>query len=192
MLDVTFSSEYASLGLKMIKKNRFKRIIKEQKNFVYNYAYYFTGTREDAEDLTQEVLLKIWQNMDTVRKGITKSWVSAVTRNLCIDWARRKSVRPDMSTSVEPEDFEQFPSPSLEVSGAEQEELRGHIEAAIGRLPEKIRSAIILREIEDLKYEEISEVLDIPLNSVKSYIHRGRRMLREQLSPLYKNEYCRS
>ena len=70
-------------------------------------------------------------------------------------------------------------------------ELRKMIERAIAELPEKLRSVIILREIEDLKYEEISDVLDMPVNSVKSYIHRGRRLMRTRLSSIYKDEYHR-
>lgn len=177
--------------MKNMERIRFKRIVKEHKDFIYNYAFYFTGTREDAEDLTQEVLLRIWQNMDTVRKGMTKSWISKVTRNLCIDWARRRKARPDMAGSLESEDHDRIPSLVIKEPGVEGKELRKHIEKAIAMLPEKLRSAIILREVEDLKYEEISEVLNIPLNSVKSYIHRGRRLLREQLSTLYTDEYCR-
>ena len=175
----------------MIQKIRFKSIANAYKDFIFTYAYYFTGTREDAEDVTQEVLLKIWQNMDTLRKGITKSWVSTVTRNLCIDWARWRTARPDMTIAADAEDDDQFSAPPVHISTAEQNELRSTIEKAIARLPEQLRSVVILREIEELKYEEISEVLDIPLNSVKSYIHRGRRLLREQLTALYKDDYCR-
>jgi len=175
----------------MIQKIRFKGFVTAYKDFIFNYAYYFTGTREDAEDVTQEVLLKIWQNMDRLQKGMTKSWVSTVTRNLCIDWARRRGARPDMTASGEPEELERIPLRSCGEHGVDRNELRGHIEEAISRLPETLRSVIILREIEDLKYEEISDALNIPLNSVKSYIHRGRRMLREELSPLYKDEFCR-
>jgi RNA polymerase sigma factor (sigma-70 family) len=187
---VTILLRKTSLRLKMTEKVRLKRIIKEHKDFIFTYAYYFTGTREDAEDMTQEVLLKIWQNMDMVRKGITRSWISTVTRNVCIDWARRRGARPDMTTSGEPEELDRLPSLSMGQSGAERAELRKHLKAAIARLPEKIRSTIILREIEGWKYEEIGEMLNMPLNSVKSYIHRGRRMLREQLSHLYQDELC--
>ena len=172
-----------------MKKAQFKRVVKQYKDFIYSYAYYSTGTHEDAEDLTQEVLLKIWENMDSLRFGLTKSWVSKVTRNLCIDWSRRRNVRPETPVPLGPEEGDlAFPSPSEEPY-FERAELRRKIEEAIAKLPEKLRSVIILREIEDLKYEEISDVLNLPLNSVKSYIHRARRLLREQLSPIYENEY---
>ena len=172
-----------------MKKAQFKRVVKQYKDFIHSYAYYFTGTQEDAEDLTQEVLLKIWENMDSLRFGLTKSWVSKVTRNLCIDWLRRRGARPETPISFESEDREFEVSAPLEESDVEREELKKNIEVAITKLPEKLRSVIILREIEDLKYEEISEVLNIPINSVKSYIHRGRRLLREQLSVIYENDY---
>lgn len=168
---------------------QFKRVVKQYKDFIYSYSYYFSGTHEDAEDLTQEVLIRIWENMDSLRLGPTKSWVSKVTRNVCIDWARRRRARPEAPVSLQSEDCEfDFPAP-FEESGAEKEEMKRNIKKAIAKLPEKLKSVIILREIEDLKYEEISDVLNMPLNSVKSYIHRGRRLLREQLSAIYEDEY---
>ena len=175
----------------MMKKAQFKRVVNQHKDFIYSYAYYFTGTCEDAEDLTQEVLLRIWENMDSLRFGLTKSWISKVTRNICIDWLRRRGARPETPLSFESEDRElDVPAPFHEPE-VERDELRRTIEKAIAKLPEKLRSVIILREIEDLKYEEISDVLDMPINSVKSYIHRGRRLMRDQLSSIYKNEYSR-
>ena len=71
---------------------------------------------------------------------------------------------------------------------AESSDLRGHIMEALSRLQEPHRSIIVLREIQDMKYEQISETLALPLNTVKSYLHRGRRMLREQLSEVLKHE----
>ncbi|UCE17796.1 MAG: RNA polymerase sigma factor [Gemmatimonadota bacterium] len=172
-----------------MKTAQFKRVAQQYKDFIYSYAYYFTGTREDAEDLTQEMLLKIWENMDSLRLGLTKSWVTKVTRNLCIDWLRRRGARPETPPPLDSGERDpDLPAPFVE-SDVETEELRRNIKKAIAKLPEKSRSVIILREIEDLKYEEISEVLDMPINSVKSYIHRGRRLLRQHLSAIYENDY---
>ena len=168
---------------------QFKRVVKQYKDFIYSYAFYFSGTREDAEDLTQEVLIRIWENLGSLRLGPTKSWVSKVTRNMCIDWERRRRARPETPVALQSEDCEfDVPAP-FEETGAEKEEMRRNIEKTIAKLPEKLKSVIILREIEDMKYEEISDVLSMPINSVKSYIHRGRRMLREQLSAIYEDEY---
>ena len=175
-----------------MRQSQFKRIVRQYKDFIYNYAYYFTGLREDAEDLTQEVLLRMWHHVDSLRLGPTKSWVATVTRNMCIDWARRRRPEADSPVPLETEDRHLELGAPLEEAGAERGELREKIEEAIAQLPEKVRSVIILREIEDMKYEEISHVLNMPLNSVKSHIHRGRRLLRERLRVLYESEYQRS
>ncbi|MFQ6093620.1 MAG: RNA polymerase sigma factor [bacterium] len=174
-----------------MKEIQFERVVRQYKDLIYSYAYYFSGTREDAEDLTQEVLLRIWQSLDSIRVGPTKSWVSKVTRNLCIDWARRKRTRLDSPISLEARNRDEGLRAPLVEPSAERADLRRRIEGAIARLPEKLRTVIILREIGDLKYEEISQVLDMPLNSVKSYIHRGRRLLRERLRALYEDQYLR-
>ena len=114
-----------------MKKAQFKRAVKQYKDFVYSYAYYFTGTREDAEDIAQEVLLKIWENMDALRFGLTKSWVSKVTRNLCIDWLRRRGARPETPLSLDTEERDlDFPAPSEEPH-VEREELRRNIKKAV-------------------------------------------------------------
>ena len=164
-------------------------IMKQQKDFIYSYAYYFSGSRENAEDLTQEVLIKIWQNLESVKNGPKRAWVAKVTRNLCIDWARSGKLK---NRALVPLD-ERLPEPSVSARHVEQaverRDLRKRIEAAIARLPEKLRGLIILREIQNLKYEEIAEALNMPLNTVKTNIHRGRRLLRELLSPVIEHTY---
>jgi RNA polymerase sigma-70 factor (ECF subfamily) len=167
-----------------MKQNRFGDIMNRYKNFIFSYAYYFSGSRENAEDLTQEVLLRIWQNMDSLRVGPTKSWIAKVTRNLCIDWARRKNPASDASIPLEEVENQPKSHPRSVEQTIEREEVRSALKAAIARLPENLRTPIILREIEDMKYEEIGEALDMPLNSVKVNIHRGRRLLRERLRNL--------
>jgi RNA polymerase sigma-70 factor (ECF subfamily) len=172
-------------------QKRFGEIMERYKDFIYSYTYYFSGSRENAEDLTQEVLLRIWQNMGSIKLGPTKSWVSKVTRNLCIDWTRRKHSPLDASVPLENLDSRPETGPHRAEELLEEKELRERLRGAIARLPERYRSLIILREIEHLKYEEISDTLEMPLNSVKVNIHRARRLLRESLKPLYENQMIR-
>jgi RNA polymerase sigma-70 factor (ECF subfamily) len=172
-------------------QKRFGEIMERYKDFIYSYAYYFSGSRETAEDLTQEVLFRIWRNLDSIKLGPTTSWVSRVTRNLCIDWTRRKQSPLDASVPLETVDCRAESRPHRTLELLEEKELREKLQDAIARLPERYRSVVILREIEHLKYEEISEALDMPLNSVKVNIHRARRLLRESLKPLYENEMSR-
>jgi RNA polymerase sigma-70 factor (ECF subfamily) len=172
-----------------MQKNRFETIVHQYKDSIYSYAYYFSGSPENAEDLTQGVLLKIWQGLDRLRMEPARSWVMKITRNHCIDWFRSQRPKDRASVPLAEQDHPSEPGVYSAERDVQRMELRETILRAISRLPEKLRSLIILREIEDMKYEEISHALDMPLNSVKASIHRGRRLLREHLSSLYEREY---
>jgi len=169
----------------------FESIVEEHKDRAFTYACYFLGNREDAEDVIQEMLLRLWRNFRSIPEHAIGRWILRVTRNLCIDAARQKKRAQVVTTTNDGgplletllRDASENPLRALERTN-----LRDQIEAAIRELPEPIRSLIILREIQDLKYEDISHVMKIPLNSVKVYIHRGRRQLREKLRSLYRDE----
>ena len=173
----------------MMKRTRFERVMNRYKDYIYNYAYYFSGSREQAEDLTQEVLLKIWRNVDSLGEGPGKSWIHKVTKNHCIDWYKKRKQVDRSTLPFDADDPVMSRGASHVEEDFERNDLMAEIEAAIARLPEALREIIILREIEEMKYEEISRLLDIPLNTVKVNIHRGRRFLREELGRLYKREY---
>jgi RNA polymerase sigma-70 factor (ECF subfamily) len=173
----------------MMKRARFERVMNRYKDYIYNYAHYFSGSRDHAEDLTQEVLLKIWRNFDSLREEPGKSWIHKVTRNHCIDWYK-KGKKIDLSSSPLDDNDPEMNPPVFHVEqDFERQDLRSRIETAIARLPETLREIIILREIQEMKYEEISRLLDMPLNTVKVNIHRGRRLLREHLGYLYESKY---
>jgi len=170
---------------------RFERIMKKYRNAIYSYAYYFSGSHEDAEDLTQEALIKIWRNMPVMRPFPGKSWVMKVTRNHCIDWARAR--KTDCAGLVSPGAAAHYckVSESHIIRNVDRNELKKKIEAAIAGLPVCLRETIILREIQGMKYEEISRALDMPLNTVRANIHRGRRLMREHLNAAYGREFQR-
>ncbi|UCG53040.1 MAG: sigma-70 family RNA polymerase sigma factor [Candidatus Latescibacterota bacterium] len=161
----------------------FRRIVDQHRHRVYTFAFYSLGSHEEAEDVTQEVLIRLWQNWTKLDRRRLPAWLSRVTRNACVDRARQRraySLRVvagglggEMSDGVSVE-----PSPEAQ---AETKELREHIRRALTKIEEPYRSIMILREIQEMKYEEIAGALDLPLNTVKSYLHRGRRMLRDQL-----------
>ena len=127
-------------------------------------------------------LMKVWRSLDTVRGCPSKCWIMKVTRNHCIDWARAVKSR---SRRAVPLDAERGPLKISErhiVKNAERGDLKKKIESAVSGLPAHLRETIILREIQGMKYEEISQALQVPVNTVKAHIHRGRRLLRERLS----------
>ncbi len=163
---------------------KFRSLVDQHRHRVYTFAYYTLGNREEAEDVTQEVLVRLWQNQGELADATLPAWISRVTRNACIDTIRRR--RAYRSRVVASGDGEEMvdgisaePSPE---AAAEASELRARIHEALADLQEPYRSIVIFREIQDMKYDEISRSLELPLNTVKSYLHRGRRMLREKLS----------
>jgi len=162
---------------------RFRELVSKHKDWVFTFAVYNLGNREEAEDVTQEVLMRLWKNMESLKSETISAWIRRVTTNACIDTVRkRRAYRARIVASGEVEDFSQAVSHELDPSvSAEGSELRGHIRRALSALEEPYRSIVIQREIQGLKYNEISEALQLPLNTVKSYLHRARRMLRDEL-----------
>ena len=155
---------------------------------VYGFALYLLGRPSAAQDVTQEVLLKLWERLDTVDEARLVAWLMRVTRNACIDAHRRqRSYR--RVVGVAPDDgLGQAPAAdALPDAWAEAADFQARLRGALAALAEPYRSIVILREVQELTYEEISGAMDLPLNTVKVYLHRGRKKLRHHLSP----EYCR-
>lgn len=138
----------------------------------------------DADDVTQEVFIRIWQQEDKFNLVSAKSWIMRTTHNLCIDFLRRRAVLLKKGNEItesmeeEIEDRSGFGNP---VQQAENSNLDLIIKRAIKNLPGSIKSVFVLYEIEGLKYKEISKVLDMPVNSVKVYLLRARIKLQEEL-----------
>ena len=162
---------------------RFRKLCEEHRDRIFTFARYYLGNREDAEDATQEVLLRLWDNWREVEAGRLPGWITRVTRNACLDaLRRRKSYRSVVSGEDGTEVVERTsggdPGPEVAV---EAKEFRERLERALETLPEAYRSVVVLREIQGMKYDEIGAALGLPLNTVKVYLHRGRRALREEL-----------
>lgn len=172
---------------------QYKQAVQEYRNNIYNYAYYYLRNREEAEDVAQEVLIKLWNNWDSIDQSLLQPWLIRVTRNASIDALRkRKSYRSrvvkdaDEYTMLSATTSE--PQPDKVTEG---KDIRGRIEDALEQVKEPYRTVVILREIQDMKYEEISQALEIPLNTVKVYLHRGRHMMRNILRKATNNEIDR-
>ena len=156
---------------------RFRQLCREHRDRIYTFAWYYMGNREDAEDITQEVLLRLWRHRPSNDAEGAAAWLTRVARNACLDaLRRRRSYRAVISA--------QDPEPALRqarASGSERAELQLNLEAALTRLDSPYREIVILREIQGLPYGDISRSLDLPLNTVKVYLHRGRKRLRALL-----------
>ena len=165
----------------MIKDVEFRETLERYSNLVYGTAWYATGNEADAADITQDVFIKYWIHIDQVSAPAIKSWLLKVTRNRCIDFYRKKRefLYPNGngdSTNVVSVVADHRPGPEQQT---EQYDRWNRLLTAIRKLPIRMRLIIILREIHQLSYEEISNCLDIPLGSVKVTLHRSRKKLFE-------------
>jgi RNA polymerase sigma-70 factor (ECF subfamily) len=145
---------------------------------IYNLCYRFTGRVEEAEDLTQEVFIKVFQTLKSydAAQGTFSTWLNRVARNHLVDHYRR--TRKDRVTSSLEDELpmaEERPSPHMEPAGqVESRERREILQLALDKLSPDLREAVILRDLHDLDYEEIALVLKVPQGTVKSRINRGR------------------
>jgi RNA polymerase sigma-70 factor (ECF subfamily) len=147
---------------------------------VFRLAYRLTGNRHDAEDLTQDVFVRVFRSLDAYTPGTFEGWLHRITTNLFLDNVRRKArIRFDAL----PEDAERLPgkmpSPAAEI---DDRLFDPDVQHALDALPPDFRAAVVLCDIEGLSYEEIAATLDVKLGTVRSRIHRGRAQLREALA----------
>jgi RNA polymerase sigma-70 factor (ECF subfamily) len=162
---------------------RFRKLAEEYGDRVYTFALYSLRRPEEAEDVTQEVLVKLWQYRENIDPKRMTPWVMRVTKNAVLDVMRRRRTRSAViADGVELEVAANYVAavPNTETV-VEQREFRDALESALATLEEPYRSIVVMREIQDMKYAEIVEVIDLPLNTVKVYLHRGRKMLRAAL-----------
>lgn len=162
-------------------------LVKAHHRRVYGLCYRFTGCAQDAEDLTQEVFLKLYGNLSSfdLTRGSFQVWVTTLTRNLLVDHFRRtRQLRAtDSLDSGWDETDELKPIDRLEAGGkspherAVQQELERMVQDALTKISPELREAVILRDLQDLDYKEIAQVLHVPEGTVKSRISRGRAEL---------------
>jgi len=176
----------------------FDRFVEHFRNKIFQYSWLMCGQREDAEEVAQETLLKIFENLDQLREPErVRPWVFRIAKNACL-MKRRKSVfAPEHELSLD----ELMPSKSHEDGGlrlqiadwsklpddqALRSEMKHLLERALGELPEIYRSVILLRDMEELSTQETAQILELSEDSVKTRLHRARVALRQKL-----DEYLR-
>jgi RNA polymerase sigma-70 factor (ECF subfamily) len=173
------------------------QMVASQHKRVYGICYRFTGDATEAEDITQDVFLKVYRNLKSfdADKGGFNTWITTLTRNLLVDNYRRNrldraSDSLDVSLSGEEDGptmadrlADTRPSPEQRFAGLE---LKATIQQALKKLSPDLREAVILRDLEDMDYKEIAVVLKIPEGTVKSRISRGRAELARLLSRIEK------
>ena len=163
------------------------QLVREHHRKVYGLCYRFTGSAADAEDLTQDVFLKIYSNLASfdMGRGSLQVWITTMTRNLLVDNFRRtKNQRAtgsldegwDQTEELKPIDRLQSRGPSPHELAASKE-LEKMVQNALSNVSPELREAVILRDLQDMDYKEIAQVLGIPEGTVKSRISRGRAEL---------------
>jgi len=157
-----------------------EEIARKHGRFLYTVAYRLTGNREDAEDLVQEVLLRVRRGLETYQPGSMEGWLSRITTNAFLDEMRRRRRRPVELLPDEPDRV--LPSAASAEDALATEVLPDDVQDALRKLPDEYRAAVVLCDVVGLPYNEISQALGIPVGTVRSRIHRGRALLREVLT----------
>ena len=175
------------------KQQAFEREALPHTDLLYNFALRMTGNAADADDLIQETYLKAYRFWDKYEQGTNiRAWLFRILKNSYINRYRKESKEPD---TVDYDEVKNFYT-SIRDDSADpndvQESMFGNlldddVASAIASLPEDFRTVVILCDIEGLTYEEIAEFVDCPLGTVRSRLHRGRKLLRSKLLQYAKN-----
>lgn len=176
---------------KDLNADTFEALYEEYAPFVYNLAYRYTGNRAEAEDLTQEAMVRVYRFMDSFRGGAFRSWLYRIVTNLFLTRVRRERRLPRQSLErvlASGEVLEEaLPDPSDDPAELiEKTGFQDHVHRALAALPEPFRAALVLRDVEGLTYEEIAAALDVPIGTVRSRISRGRDLFRNELNRVQK------
>jgi RNA polymerase sigma-70 factor (ECF subfamily) len=161
-------------------------IVRQHWRKVFNVAYKFVGKHDEAEDLTQDIFLKIFKALDTFdRRANFQTWIISISRNLCIDHYRSvRKERQMIAREVDASDLQPASKERGPYAAAEHQDLRAMLQRALQTLPVTLRTAVVLRDLQELSYQEIADRLELPEGTVKSRINRGRIELARQLKRL--------
>jgi RNA polymerase sigma-70 factor, ECF subfamily len=180
--------------LKERDASSFEHLIARYQTQIFNLLYRMTGSREEAEDLAQEVFVNVYRKIDLFRgESPLATWIYRIAYNACTN--RRKYLRRRRDKDRQPYDeavemrivgsrsmstSAHLPQPDEEAEGLEMERL---VQSAISALDDEQRAILVLRDVQNVPYEEISEITGLPIGTVKSRLHRARMALKERLAP---------
>ena len=163
----------------------FEQLVERHQRLVIGTVGRMLGTNSDAEDIAQQVFVRVWKNANRYEpRAKFTTWLLKITRNLVFNELRRRSRHPAVPLQSEADEEERPLKDEHAISPDDsllEQELRDAVDAAIAQLPETQRMAVILRRYEELSYEEIAETLDQSVSAVKSLLFRARTELRENL-----------
>ena len=174
------------------RSDAFEKFVEHFRSKVFHYSWLICGSPQDAEEVAQETLLKVFDNFDQLREPeAVRAWVFRIAKNVCLMHRRRSVFAPahelsldELPGSSEVPDTLQPPDRELLRS-----ELRNVIDRIIAELPSSYRAVVLLRDIEELSTEETAQILDLSIDVVKTRLHRGRAAMRQKLD-CYVNNHC--
>lgn len=170
----------------------FNEIVARYKNRVYNYICRMVGAGTDAEDLAQETFVRAYMSIHSFQsRASLNTWLFRIATNICIDHVRKSKKAKALTTSLYREDTEEETEEIRDLPDERFEpqrslltkELAGQLDHALQTLPEKLRTVTLLYDMEGLSYEEIAQIVDCPLGTVKSRLFHARAALRAKLTP---------
>ena len=171
-------------GAELVKRARagdgaaWEDIVSNFSRRIFNLAYRFTSSIDAAEDLTQDVFIRIYRTLDQYdsKQGDLANWLMRLARNLIIDDYRHRQRNPQntMADAVDDHSYHLRAAGTSAHKEMERKELASQVQEGIDKLPEDLKTCVILRDIEELTYQDIVDVLKIPEGTVKSRINRGR------------------
>jgi RNA polymerase sigma-70 factor (ECF subfamily) len=180
------------IGFNYSKRRQFEKIFQPYLHACYNLARYLSGNTHDAEDIVQEAYIKAYRSFEGFNPENTRAWILTITRNSCYSWMRKHYKNLDIS--LDDESIAQTHKPLQDMAKSPEYLAQSHvnqqlIRQSIASLPMVFREVAVLRELEELSYAEISQILDIPKGTVMSRIARARKKLCELLINLDENDY---
>jgi len=154
-----------------------EEVARDHGRFLYNVAYRLAGNDADAQDLVQETLLRVRRGLESYQPGSMPAWLSRIVTNVFLDEVRRRRRRP---TDPLGDDADRV-LPSTPAADDLGEDLSDEVQRALSSLPDEFRTAVVLCDVVGMSYDEIAAAQAVPVGTVRSRIHRGRRMLRAAL-----------
>ncbi len=170
----------------------FEKFVEHFRSKVFHYSWLICGSPQDAEEVAQETLLKVFDNFDQLREPErVRAWVFRIAKNVCLMHRRRSVFAPAHELSLEELPAAAEVPESIDPPEGEllRSELRAVIDRVIAELPQTYRAVVLLRDMEELSTEETAQVLDLSIDVVKTRLHRGRAAMRQKLD-CYVNNHC--
>jgi len=166
-------------------RSAIRLLVENNKNLVWHIIISMVGRNSDSEDLFQEVFLQVFKGFRRFRADARLStWIGSITHHICVDYLRKKKKETDFQNNDNDQKMMPGFSPDMSWKQTENEDLNQVVLAAIAKLPADYRTVITLYHLDERSYQEIAQITGMPDGTVKSYISRGRNLLRETLITL--------